>query len=165
MIYEKNRMFTTILPKGEQYQIASADDVLPSISLPRVCRQLYTETALLSYMLNHFKFGGSLSRTAGNRHAGFYHNSLDFWLNQRAPAQIKVISSIGAPHDYLRKYLYGGRPAFSTILPGLKLVDLQAGQVYLGDVGPERFRHSSIVNKDLESGIGMLWSTTTGPTV
>jgi hypothetical protein len=134
-------------------------------------------------MLNHFKFTGTLSKTAGKRHAGYAYNSLDFWLEQRTPAQMKVISSIAAPNVYLFKYFHGSHlafitilpgfhhdparlssrscPAFITILPGLKSVDLEPGQIYLRGGGPESYRHIATVNKDLESGLDMKWSAKT----
>ena len=126
-IYEKNRILTTILPKDAVFRSAKASDDLPNLSVPRVCRQLYTETALLPYMLNHFKFVGNLSKTSGGKYAkrGSY-STFDFWLELRVPAQLQALTSIAPTMSYTLNYLAGDRPAFRKRFPGLKYLDLQS---------------------------------------
>jgi hypothetical protein len=128
--YVDYRLVTTILPHGEDYRPAAPGDDLPNFSLPRVCRQLYGETSLLPYTLNHFKFLHRRYRGLG-KNSGKYsgpgnYNTLDLWLERRLPVHVQVMSSIAPPLHYISNYYSGMRPAFSSRFPGLQKLDLSA---------------------------------------
>jgi hypothetical protein len=71
-MYLTNHIATTILTSGAEYRPARLDDDLPNLSLSRVCRQMYTETALLPYKLNQFKFFGHVESNDTGKYSGPY---------------------------------------------------------------------------------------------
>lgn len=157
-ICEQNRVKTVILPKGTAFRPAKDDDDLPSLVLPRVCRQLYTETALLPYMLNHFKLVGHLHAAPGAKYDNSWYNSLDYWMTRRTPAQLKVITSLAPSFRYIFQYRNGNRPSFCTTFPSLQDLDLRAGSSALGTDGPQRvWKTRKVIAKDLESSLTIQW--------
>lgn len=125
-MYLTNHIATSILTSGAEYRPARIDDDIPNLSLSRVCRQMYTETALLPYMLNQFKFNGHLESKDSGKHSKVY-TPFDYWMEKRTPAQRKVIASVAPTIYYIISWKLGLRPAFLTILPGLQMLDLRSG--------------------------------------
>jgi hypothetical protein len=72
------RVKTILLPSGTEIRSAKYGDMLPALALPLICRQLYTETSLLPYMLNHFKLVGGLQVSDGVKYADDRYNTFDF---------------------------------------------------------------------------------------
>ncbi|PSN62284.1 hypothetical protein BS50DRAFT_624977 [Corynespora cassiicola Philippines] len=115
----------------------AAPFIRPTFQLPRACRQLYAETALLIYQLNHFEFdldprtayvfraeGGGGGRAG--KYGGFSFNIMDLWVERRAAAHLRAIPSIESPVLYSEQYLRKveadvfKRPAFVTRFPNIR---------------------------------------------
>jgi hypothetical protein len=159
-VRKQKRVTTIILPKGTDFRRARDGDDLPALALPLACRQLYTETSLLPYMLNCFALVGDfwLSVESDIKYSRSWYNTFDFWTQQRTPAQLKAITSLAAPHSSISKWLDGRRPAFCTVFPGLKYLDLRMGLYEMGDSGPqETLKERRVVKKDLGSSFEIQW--------
>jgi hypothetical protein len=112
------RVRSTIVPSnGEEKGF-----IKPTFQLPRVCRQLYAETALLPYTLNHFKFNEQWLYKQGGKYSGTGYTAMDVWIESRIPAQLKAIRSLEVPPRYWSSYTSCRRPAFKKRFPGLKKV-------------------------------------------
>jgi hypothetical protein len=96
--------------------------VKPAFQLPRVCRQIYSETATLAYVLNTFKFDRETLTKNKGKYSGNGYSTMDLWLDRLLPAQIKAIQSLQVSRWYWRRYVSGLRPAFRNRFPGLKWV-------------------------------------------
>lgn len=124
---------------------------------------MYTETAILPYMLNHFKFVGSHTKMDGCKYAGHSYNALDLWVEQRTPAQLKAVVSVDPSLDYLMRYFARSRPAFRKIFPNLQALDLRAGQALMPrcTTAPVYWTtHGS--RKDVDSDLDVTLPTETG---
>jgi hypothetical protein len=90
--------------------------VPPARSFLTLRRQLYGDTSLLPYTLNHFEFINNTSngpgKTSGEYSAPGNYNTLDFWLERHLSVHAKVLTSIAPPFHYINYYYSGKRPAF-----------------------------------------------------
>ncbi|KAF2847629.1 hypothetical protein T440DRAFT_456084 [Plenodomus tracheiphilus IPT5] len=128
-------LLTTIVISGEEYRSAQEGDVIPNFHLARVCRQLYQETCLLPYQLNHFRFinqWDALFKPTG-KYSGYYYNVTDLWLQLRSRAQIKVLASFAPCTEYYSAYRCRKRPIFSSRFPDLKKLDLVNYEISQGE--------------------------------
>jgi len=156
-----HRMVTMMLPQGTPFRPARPTDILPAMSLPRVCRQLYTETGLLPYMLNRFKF--SDSRDVLRKNVGKYtnwnqYNALDLWLEHRLPVQIRALASLAPTAHYIERYYWKKRSAFTSLFPGLRVLDLGLQFRSEDEVGGEGEKWRTEARKrDVESGLQVLF--------
>ncbi|KAI1588449.1 hypothetical protein Ptr902_10639 [Pyrenophora tritici-repentis] len=117
------RMVTIMLPHGTPFRRAHPNDTLPALCLPQVCRQLYAETAILPYTLNHFKFCDSehaLIKNVGKYTNRNQYSALDLWLDQRSAVQMSAIASLAPMPHYIDRYYWKKRPTFTSLFPGLK---------------------------------------------
>ncbi|KAF2831595.1 hypothetical protein CC86DRAFT_463452 [Ophiobolus disseminans] len=164
-VFEKNRILTTILPKDTEYRSAEDGDQLPNLCLPRVCRQLYMETALLPYVLNHFKFVGYLTKTTGGKYStrGGY-STMDVWSQLRKPAQLQAITSIAPTLYYLHNYLLGDRPGFRKRFPALKHVDLRLSSMISPASSAEKWGKAA-KSGDLDGSIAYTFADPRSPKV
>jgi hypothetical protein len=163
------RLITVILPHGADYRPAAPGDDLPNLSLPQVCRQIYAETTLLPYMLNHFIFVKSiwaLRKNVGGYVGRNNYTTLDLWLERRLPVQINALTCIAPMSQYLERYFAGKRAAFITRFPGLRVLDLGALRGYMDseldtELDTEIYTQWRRLaqKKDLESDISIAYST------
>ena len=158
------RMVTVMLPQGTRpFRSARPTDTLPATSLARVCRQLYAETGLLPYRLNHFKF--SDSRDVLRKNVGKYtnwnqYNALDLWLEHRLPVQMRALASLAPMAHYIERYYWKKRPAFTSLFPGLRVLDLglQFRSEGEGEGGGEHGKWRAEARKrDVESGLQVVF--------
>jgi hypothetical protein len=167
------RLVTIILPHGADYRPAAPDDDLPNLSLPQVCRQIYPETTLLPYTLNHFIFVKSrwaLRKNVGGYVGGNNYTTLDLWLERRLPVQINALTCIAPTIQYQEQYFMGKRSAFITRFPGLRVLDLGALRGYMDSELDEELDEELDTKldtqwrrlaqkKDVESDILIVYST------
>ncbi|KAF2118249.1 hypothetical protein BDV96DRAFT_569537 [Lophiotrema nucula] len=99
--------------------------VTPTFSLPKVCRQMYAETALLPYRLNMFAFDAP--------------RIFDVWVRSRTLAQKRATSSLQPPLRSTTQIIDGTRAALSKKFPNLERIDLSDSAwgrvIYADDYG------------------------------
>lgn len=74
--------------------------VRPTFQLPRVCRQIYVESAAYVYTMNTFAFHSIATA--------------DRWIKNRCVGQRRLITSLDVPRTYARLYRSGFRKNFTT---------------------------------------------------
>ncbi|CAA9964471.1 hypothetical protein PTMSG1_07830 [Pyrenophora teres f. maculata] len=167
-VYCKNiqlsyRMVTIMLPQGTPFRSALPTDTHPALRLPQVCRQLYAETGILPYTLNHFKFCDSanlLKKNVGKYANWNQYSALDLWLEQRLPVQIRAIAWLAPMTHYIERYYWKKRPAFTSVFPGLKVLDLRLQIRQAEEAEDEKWRKEAR-KKDVEGGFQVLFPEVT----
>jgi len=154
------RMVTVMLPQGTRpFRPARPTDTLPATSLARVCRQLYAETGLLPYRLNHFKFSDSrdmLRKNVGKYTNWNQYNAFDLWLQHRLPVQMRALASLAPMAHYIERYYWKKRPAFTSLFPGLRVLDLGL-QFRSEDEGEDGKWRAEARKRDVESGFRVVF--------
>jgi hypothetical protein len=84
--------------------------VKPAFALPRVCRQMYVETAATVYTLNTFTFTDL--------------QTLDRFIKDRALGQRRLVTSIDVPFEYFRLYADDFRKLFRQTFPNVKRIGI-----------------------------------------
>jgi len=93
--------------------------VRTAFHLPEVCRQIYAETATLTYSLNRFSFTGEVEVRYGRDNGP--DGALEGWTRDCLPAQRKAIVEVRPHWHDLQDYLDGANMrAFKQLFPSLK---------------------------------------------
>lgn len=82
--------------------------IRPTFLLHKICRQMYVETSPLIYTLNTFTFNNV--------------DTMDRWIKDRAPGQLRLVTSVDVPMEYMRLYHLGFRKKFCAKFPGIKRI-------------------------------------------
>lgn len=84
--------------------------VRPTFQLPRVCRQIYVESAPYIYTLNTFAFHSVAT--------------FDRWIKNRCLGQKRLIASLDVPRTYARLYRSGFCKSFRTKFPNISRIGI-----------------------------------------
>lgn len=82
----------------------------PNFQLPMICRQMRSEISPFIYNLNTFTFS--------------YKDTIDTWVKNRAPAQLRLITSVDLPAQYMQFYLTKRSMTLRTHFPNIERVGL-----------------------------------------
>lgn len=86
--------------------------IVPNFTLPRVCRQIYVESAPFIYTNNTFTFDLLLT--------------IDAWIKRLTHGQRRLVASIDVPPQYMRMYRSNRRKRFFRTFPNLERVGVSS---------------------------------------
>ncbi|KAF2118130.1 hypothetical protein BDV96DRAFT_597004 [Lophiotrema nucula] len=89
----------------------------PALHLPRVCRQIYLETALLIYKLNKFVFPRSWH---------YVWEAMDVWIKNRILAHKNAVTMIEPSNMFWQSYKMGFRQPLTKKFPNLDHIDISS---------------------------------------
>jgi len=102
-------------PKGNAISHPTWPEFVPlsAFHLPEVCRQIYSETAVLAYKLNIFVVGFGIGRSNSK------------WVKSLLPAQRNAITAIAPTDSFLDDYICGGYgKTLNETFPALKFIEV-----------------------------------------